>query len=986
MTTEFAQQEFLVDFNEEQNFVEIRFTGVNSIALGQLQTQVTNLQIDLEAALNSTNSTVAALNSDVSALSTLITAFDADLDLEINQRIDSILALNTTVLANHATVMGAIQDEANARAAALLAEAAARGAAIQSATGTLVTDLAALAMTVDGLATSLGGAEASIITVQQAISTESLARASQISALQASLNNAEAAVLSESVARSDGDSALASQIEALAATSGTTVFMQDDAPTTGMVSGDIWYDTNDGNKPYRYNGTDWIDVSDVRIVNNAAAIVTETNARVAGDTANANQITSLTSTVNTKVVTFAQASQPVATAIGDLWIDTDSVPANQMYRWNGTNWILVRDAGITANATALSALDTRVTNAEGQITTTSSSLTTLTGRVTSAEGVNTAQGTAISGLDVRLIQAEGTLTSQGNSITALQSTVNLRNRTFAQASAPVASNIGDLWIDTDSVPANQLYRWNGTSWVLTRDAGIEGNATAISGLTTRVTATEGSISTLSSSVTTLSGRIDSVEGVNVAQGTSISGLNTRMTTAEGTITSQGNSITSLNNTINLRNRVFAQASAPTASNVGDLWIDTDSSPANQLYRWDGGSWVLTRDAGIQATSDAVTSLTSRVTSAEGTISSHAGSITSLNSSVGTLQGDLDTAELTISAHTSSINTLNSDMNTVEARYGVKVNVNGHVAGFGLIATSNTFGAGDSEFIMDATRVKIYNGYSAVAPFYVSGGVVYMQNVVIQDAQISSLTMSKVSSGTLGSSLTANTAGQIMFGKSGYASGTGIYLGYSGGYVFDIGSPTNYMRWNGSGLDIYGATVTLAGASGYTRYLGVDVASTYIDWYGTGTVNDANAKFFIKKDGSSMFGGRIRGEFEPKAWANANCDTTPPTRQDAFNVSSVTRVQTGIHRFTFATALPNANYACVTGAYDLSKQVVCMVYEQTTTYVDVRTVARGSGDNVNPTRLNIVIFGSNVPPANGGNNIDYSEPVYYGGTYGGGLIP
>ncbi len=35
-------------------------------------------------------------------------------------------------------------------------------------------------------------------------------------------------------------------------------FRQDAAPTTGMQAGDIWYDTNDGDKPYTYDGADWI--------------------------------------------------------------------------------------------------------------------------------------------------------------------------------------------------------------------------------------------------------------------------------------------------------------------------------------------------------------------------------------------------------------------------------------------------------------------------------------------------------------------------------------------------------------------------------------------------------------------------------------------------------------------------------------------------------------------------------------------------------
>lgn len=39
-------------------------------------------------------------------------------------------------------------------------------------------------------------------------------------------------------------------------------FAQDDAPTSDLNTGDIWLDTNDNNKMYRYNGTSWIVVND----------------------------------------------------------------------------------------------------------------------------------------------------------------------------------------------------------------------------------------------------------------------------------------------------------------------------------------------------------------------------------------------------------------------------------------------------------------------------------------------------------------------------------------------------------------------------------------------------------------------------------------------------------------------------------------------------------------------------------------------------
>lgn len=46
---------------------------------------------------------------------------------------------------------------------------------------------------------------------------------------------------------------------------GNLNFYQTTAPTTGMSTGDLWFDTDDGNKVYRFNGTSWVSVQDTKI-------------------------------------------------------------------------------------------------------------------------------------------------------------------------------------------------------------------------------------------------------------------------------------------------------------------------------------------------------------------------------------------------------------------------------------------------------------------------------------------------------------------------------------------------------------------------------------------------------------------------------------------------------------------------------------------------------------------------------------------------
>jgi len=45
----------------------------------------------------------------------------------------------------------------------------------------------------------------------------------------------------------------------------------------------------------------------------------------------------------------------------------------------------------------------------------------------------------------------------------------------------------------------------------------------------------------------------------------------------------------------------------------------------------------------------------------------------------------------------------------------------------------------------------------------------------------------------------------------------------------------------------------------------------------------------------------------KAWVAFTVSGTTPTIQNQFNISSVTRVSTGVYTITFTTAMPNANY-------------------------------------------------------------------------------
>ena len=99
----------------------------------------------------------------------------------------------------------------------------------------------------------------------------------------------------------------------------TKAYYQPTAPT-GASEGDIWFDTDDGNKQYFYTGTAWVSVQDTAI---AAAQAAATAAQTTAD--GKNRI-------------YRQATQPTGGtyAEGDLWFDTDD--DNRIYRFTSGSW------------------------------------------------------------------------------------------------------------------------------------------------------------------------------------------------------------------------------------------------------------------------------------------------------------------------------------------------------------------------------------------------------------------------------------------------------------------------------------------------------------------------------------------------------------------------------------------------------------------------------------------------------------------------
>ena len=126
--------------------------------------------------------------------------------------------------------------------------------------------------------------DARIAAINQEASTRAQALINEANARGTAINN-------EANTRSSADENLAQQITTVSSVTNTKnrIYRQNEAPTTGLVIGDLWFDADNDNKAYRWTGSVWDPTDDLRIAANTAAIQNEILARTNGDLAEASQ-------------------------------------------------------------------------------------------------------------------------------------------------------------------------------------------------------------------------------------------------------------------------------------------------------------------------------------------------------------------------------------------------------------------------------------------------------------------------------------------------------------------------------------------------------------------------------------------------------------------------------------------------------------------------------------------------------------------------
>lgn len=311
----------------------------------------------------------------------------------------------------------------------------------------------------DAQAANSQAAQAGVDALAAGQSARDALAAAQTSSGQANeaLTAAQQAAAKAEQAKTDAASAAGLATLAKSTADGkATVYFQA-SPPTGLVAGDVndlWIDSDDSNKTYRWSGTAWVASDDARI---AQALTTAGSAAtVAGNAATAAGTAQ--TTANSKVTVFAQDEPPTTTGrtTGDLWIDTND--ANKIYAWSGS-WVL-RPFGAGAIAATARQL--------GAITTFKQASPPTGGMILGDFWIDSDDGNKI----YRYDGPEGWVASQDAAInTAITSAASAlavadgKARIFVQPSAPVglvAGDVGDTWIDTDD--SNVTYTWTGTAW------------------------------------------------------------------------------------------------------------------------------------------------------------------------------------------------------------------------------------------------------------------------------------------------------------------------------------------------------------------------------------------------------------------------------------------------------------------------------------------------------------------------------------------
>ena len=275
---------------------------------------------------------------------------------------------------------------------------------------------------------------------------------------------------------------------------------------------------------------------------------------------------------------------------------------------------------------------------------------------------------------------------------------------------------------------------------------------------------------------------------------SLTDINSQVTTTAGNFTTLNTTVTGAGGHSSKITALETTVNDPTTGVVAtSSALDVLETKVGYSYLPNSGNRLFDNSGAIKSSTDATAYNT-----ANGYTSGHANYV-AWQDGMGAAQMS---TRIQVDDGTGTFHTLEQQAQTIHgtnglsSQYSVKINANGHVAGFGLASSSPTAGGSTSEFIVAAdkfsivdpaggtgvpvfttvTSTQVVNGVTVQPGVYIDGLKVQdgsitnvkLGNAIVDDAKISSVDAGKVNSGTLatgrldldGATLDSNNAGAL----------------------------------------------------------------------------------------------------------------------------------------------------------------------------------------------------------------------------------
>ena len=281
---------------------------------------------------------------------------------------------------------------------------------------------------------------------------------------------------------------------------------------------------------------------------------------------------------------------------------------------------------------------------------------------------------------------------------------------------------------------------------------------------------------------------------------SLTDINSQVTTTAGNFTTLNTTVTGAGGHSSKITSLETTVNNPTTGVVAtSSALDVLETKVGYSYLPNSGNRLFDNSGAIKSSTDATAYNT-----ANGYTSGHANYV-AWQDGMGAAQMS---TRIQVDDGTGTFHTLEQQAQTIHgtnglsSQYSVKINANGHVAGFGLASSSPTAGGSTSEFIVAAdkfsivdpaggtgvpvfttvTSTQVVNGVTVQPGVYIDGLKVQdgsitnvkLGNAIVDDAKISSVDAGKISSGTMdtgrlnvdGATLDSNNAGALQIANLG----------------------------------------------------------------------------------------------------------------------------------------------------------------------------------------------------------------------------